>query len=272
MKKLFTLLAVIAVSVSTLSAQVCMPDSSLFDAAFPVQPLPFDPVVSPEGGITDTACIGQPFQFNFFAAVGDTFNLGTTSVMLDSIRLSPQTGVSNLPEGITFDCNPGSCVFVQNTLGCISLFGTVTDPALVGSYDLMLTVEVFIGGLPVPNEVTLPNVAITPGNYTLVVREADFANCRTVSSEDILQDLVQLKNKPNPFSDQTIIELISAISDEVNFEVFDLVGKRVHSERLNLTEGTNQIPFSGSNLQSGIYFYKISNQFGAVSSKMILSR
>ena len=273
MNKFFTLLALIAISVSTSFAQIsCTPDSTLLDADFPVQPLPYDPIANPQGGITDTACIGQPFEFTFFAAVGDTLNLGLSKIPLDSIRMSPVNGIGNLPAGLTFNCNPGNCVFVRNTLGCMTVSGMVTDPTLVGEYNLTLTVEAFLNSAPIPNTITLPIPTVTPGNYTLVVREADFTNCDVVSSQDILEDLVQLKNKPNPFSIETIIEMTSAISGEVNFEVFDVVGKRVHLEKAILEEGKNQISFNGSNLENGIYFYKISNHLGAVSSKMVLSK
>jgi len=272
MSKFFTLLAVLAISVSTSSAQICTADSTLIDSEFPVQPLPFDPVISPDGGIPDTACIGVPFLFPFSAAVGDTLNFAGASVPLDSIRLPLVDGIGGLPPDFSYECNPPNCVFSRNTLGCIAIFGTAMDPAIVGEYDLSISVEAFINGLGIGQPITLPNPVLAPGNYTLVVRPADFTNCATVSSEDILSDLVTLKNVPNPFNGMTSIELTSAFSGEVSFEVFDMVGKRMHTEQVQIVEGRNAIPFNGTNLQSGIYFYAIKNRLGFVSEKMVVSK
>lgn len=269
MSKFFTLLAVIAISASTSFAQVCTPDSTLIDAAFPVQPLPFNPQTM-EGGIPDTACIGIPYFFAFQAAVGDTFNFSGLSLPLDSIRLATTGAIGNLPDGISYECNPGDCVFRKNTLGCISIKGTVMDAAFIGEHNLTINVEVFLNGTG-GTGVTLPTPA-TPGNYTLTVKPADFTNCATVSFKESLTDLIKLRNVPNPFQGMTSIELTSAFSGEVQFEVFDMVGKVLHSENIQLLEGKNAIPFNGTNLQSGIYFYAIKNHLGFVSEKMVVSK
>jgi len=272
MSKFFTLLAVLAISVSTSFSQVCTPDSTLIDAEFPVQPLPFDPINSPDGGIPDTACIGLPYFFPFQAAVGDTLNAGIAMLPLDSIRLPIVGGIGGLPPGLNYECNPGDCVFRKNTLGCIAISGTVMDPAAVGEYDLTLSVEAFLNGSSSPTAVSLPIPTVTPGSYTIVVRPADFTNCSTVSSEDLLSDLITLRNVPNPFNGMTSIELTSAFSGEVNFEVFDMVGTKIHKEEVQLLEGKNAIPFNGTDLQSGIYFYAIKNHLGFVSEKMVVSK
>ncbi len=269
MSKFFTLLAVIAISTSTMSAQVCQPDSTLIDAAFPVQPLPYDPATM-QGGIPDTACIGIPYFFAFQAAVGDTFNFSGLSLPLDSIRLATSGAIGNLPDGFSYECNPGDCVFRKNTLGCIAIKGTAMNATSIGEHDLTISVEVFLNGTN-GTPVTLPTPA-TPGNYTLVVRPADFTNCSTVSDSEPLSDLIKLRNVPNPFHGTTTIELTSTFSGEVNFEVFDMVGKALHSEKVQLLEGKNNIPFDGTNLQSGIYFYAIKNHLGFVSEKMVVSK
>ena len=270
MSKFFTLLAILAISVSTSFSQVCMPDSSLINAAFPVQPLPYDSATM-MGGIPDTACIGIPFFFAFQAAVGDTFSFNGTSLPLDSIRLATTGSIGNLPDGISYDCNPGDCVFKKNTLGCIAIQGTIMDDSFVGEHNLTISVEAFLGS-PIPLPLTLPIQGATPGNYTLVVKPADFTNCATVSNTETLTNLIKLRNVPNPFYGTTQIEMTSAFTGEVSFEVFDMVGKRLHTEKIQITEGKNAIPFDGSNLQDGIYFYAIKNHLGFVSEKMVVSK
>lgn len=270
MKKFFTLIAFLAVG-NLSFAQTCTPDSSVINAAFPVQPLPYDSITG-LGGIPDTACIGKYFEFSFTAALADTFSLNGTSAQLDSIRLPLVGGVTNLPEGVTYGCSPGDCVFRANTLGCVLLSGTVTDPALVGSYDLKLNVQLFLNGASFPLPITLPIPAVTPGSYTLVVREADFSNCASVGAFEPLEELVTLKNVPNPFSTNTTIEVTSHVNSEVSFEVSDMTGRRIHSEKVNLVQGKNTIPFVGSDLSDGIYFYSLKNELGTVSGKMVVSK
>lgn len=252
-------------------AQTCMPDSSLIGADFPVQPLPYDASTG-EGGISDTVCINTPYEFAFQAAVGDTFALAGAMVPLDSIRLPVAGAVGNLPVGIDYYCNPPSCVFQKNTLGCINLAGTVTDPAFIGNHSLTIAVEVFLNGSPAGLPVSLPIPTVTPGEYILGVREEGSMSCMPSSTEDPLERAISMKNVPNPFSGNTVIEAFSHLNTNVSFEVYDMMGKVLHIEAINLFEGKNTIPLDGSSLTEGIYFYALKNQMGTVTGKMVVSK
>jgi len=77
---------------------------------------------------------------------------------------------------------------------------------------------------------------------------------------------------PNPFNEVTTISLNSKLQGDFNFQVFDLLGKQVHTSAINLREGKNTIEYNGSGLDNGIYIYTIENELGAVSGKMVLKR
>jgi len=96
--------------------------------------------------------------------------------------------------------------------------------------------------------------------------------CMTASNDDLLGTFVQMKNVPNPTQGFTQIQLNSTITSELDFQVFDLLGKEVHRQQVQIFEGANNFEFDGSRLSDGIYIYSVSNQDGRLSNKMIINR
>jgi hypothetical protein len=65
-------------------------------------------------------------------------------------------------------------------------------------------------------------------------------------------------NYPNPFNPVTIIKLNLNQSQHVNISIYDMLGKLVENLCNNfLVQGSYNFQFSGANLCSGIYFYKL---------------
>jgi hypothetical protein len=266
MKQIFTLFVLFLFGF-TLQAQNCVPDSTLANADFPVQPPPYDPTDFPDGGIKDTACINIPFDFVFSAVVGDTFSLPIADVPLDSIRIPVVGGIVGLPTGVSYACNPPTCVFEKNTLGCIDLYGTITNPSAIGEYDLKISVQIFANGSPQPFSFILPDGVIIKGAYNLVVREESFNNCATVSAKNVLKDYVSTQVLPNPFSDQAILQVSSFSNEDLELTIFGLTGEILKSQQIRIVEGTNRIEIDGSQLNSGLYYYSLSNENGIISGK-----
>ena len=83
---------------------------------------------------------------------------------------------------------------------------------------------------------------------------------------------VQLaQNYPNPFNTGTIIRFSIPVSSDVTIDIFDILGRRVTrlaNDRFDA--GIHEIPFSGSNLASGVYIYRLTTQFGVQTKKMVL--
>jgi hypothetical protein len=80
-------------------------------------------------------------------------------------------------------------------------------------------------------------------------------------------------NYPNPFNPQTVIEYTLPISAPVKLTVFDATGKQVSvlvSE--NQSAGTYTVPFDGSSLASGVYFYRLAAGHNVVTQKMLLTK
>ena len=72
---------------------------------------------------------------------------------------------------------------------------------------------------------------------------------------------------PNPFVNELVFEISDQISVNTKFEMFDGIGKLITSGMLKNTEPT--VVYDGSNLPSGVYFVKISDNIKTSTSKII---
>jgi hypothetical protein len=266
MKQFFTLFLSLFF-LTVVGAQTCLPDSTLADAEFPVQPPPFDPVSFPDGGIKDTACINTPFDYVFSAVVGDTFSLGIANLPLDSIRMPVNNAIIGMPVGLNYACNPPNCVFEQNTLGCINLYGELTDDALIGEYDLKISVQVFLNGSPQPVNFVLPDGNFIMGEYKLVVREESFNNCATVSTDTPFEDYTETKVIPNPSSGNALLEITSRENTSATLQIMNINGQIIEERQVNVLDGVNTIGLDLNDYQNGLYLYHLSNGSGRVSGK-----
>ncbi len=81
------------------------------------------------------------------------------------------------------------------------------------------------------------------------------------------------QNYPNPFNPSTQIKYLIPKSSFVTIKVYDIVGREVatliNEEK---PEGIYKVEFNGSNLASGIYFYKIEAGNYSAVKKMILMK
>jgi len=81
------------------------------------------------------------------------------------------------------------------------------------------------------------------------------------------------QNYPNPFNPSTAIAYQLSAASEVTLEVFDVLGREVAvlvSEWQ--TQGNYKVTFDGSNLSSGLYFYRLSAGGFVATKKMILTK
>jgi hypothetical protein len=275
MKKKITLILfglLFSAGIFAQSIPTCKPIANLPDTAVGVFPLPYDAKLAPKGGISDTACLNTYFQFPFTIAVPATFNVaGIGALPINSIALNPKTAVGNLPAGLQYVCNPPSCVFLRATKGCVVLYGSPTDAATVGRNDLKITGLV---NTVIPIEVTFPSAQIsTPGNYYLFIRPKGSPACKPLSTDDLLAATkLKVTNWPNPFSGSTQIEIDSELRGRFDLRVFDLLGKMISRQPLDLIKGINRVTYEAENLMPGIYVYSITDGFNTVSRKMVVER
>jgi hypothetical protein len=79
------------------------------------------------------------------------------------------------------------------------------------------------------------------------------------------------QNYPNPFNPETKIKFGLPKEGNVKLTVFDASGRQIE-ELVNqkLNAGTFEVTWNGSNLSSGIYFYKLVAEGFAETKKMIM--
>ena len=79
------------------------------------------------------------------------------------------------------------------------------------------------------------------------------------------------QNFPNPFNPKTKIKYEIVKSGFVNLKVFDILGREIKTlVNENKNVGTYEIDFDANNLNSGIYFYKLTTNNFSEMKKMIL--
>jgi Secretion system C-terminal sorting domain len=272
MKKTLLLSLLLLSGFASLYAQIpqCKRDSSVLkDTANIVAPLPYTMLV-PKYNLNE-ACINQPYRQFVTIEVPPTIVVAGIPATLTSASLATTGAVVNLPSGLTYACDPPNCVFNSGTLGCIVVYGTpnMPKPTLPDTFDLKINANVLTTLLPVPVPVEFPG-PIAPGNYFMVVKPAG-STCLS-STIDLGSRIASMKNAPNPFGDQTLIEVESMITGDFNFEVFDLLGQRVHLQSVRLNEGANQLTFDAGELPNGSYLYSLNNGQGRATKMMVIAR
>ena len=95
----------------------------------------------------------------------------------------------------------------------------------------------------------------------------------SVKSENRPGELALDQNYPNPFNPSTKIALRVPSAGQVNLKIFDLGGGEVATVvNDELQAGDHEISFSGGNLASGIYIYRLKAGNSILTKKMILTK
>jgi hypothetical protein len=141
MRKLFTSFLSLAVASTLATAQVCTPNPNAIDVGDPgeIWPEEFDVVFNCTSLYQQVITAIVPPTLEVLPGIPATVNNYTINDVL------------NLPPGFTYACNPGSCVFVGSTTGCVLLAGNPTGvtPGLydvIGDFTVSVTLPPFLGG------------------------------------------------------------------------------------------------------------------------------
>jgi len=81
------------------------------------------------------------------------------------------------------------------------------------------------------------------------------------------------QNYPNPFNARTFISYTLPTAGKVTLEVFDVTGRKVATLMNGFQNpGRNRVPFDGTKLATGVYFYRLNVNGVSESRKMILMK
>jgi hypothetical protein len=251
-------------SVVQVSAQTCVRDSSLIGTDTIVSPQPWtteDPTI-----YTAPACINEPYTQSVTFNVPETFTYLGTTVPVTKITVALTGAVTGLPDGLNYSCDPPNCEFNANTLGCMLVSGTPTPNNTPGDKELKINVTVF-SIISIPLE--FPG-QVSPGQkYFITVK--NMGEC-TVGTNDLSGQIAGIKNAPNPFGQFTSVIVEAITGGQYTFEVYNLLGKKVQDQIIQLTPGSNQFTFDAGELPNGTYFYALGNREGRVSNAFVINR
>ncbi len=103
------------------------------------------------------------------------------------------------------------------------------------------------------------------------IRVSTLNSTSTIEGELYPTSFTLLANYPNPFNNRTIISYSLPGTGHVKVEIYDLLGKMMHTLFDGIQEsGLHHLPFNANQLSSGIYFYSIQYNNIRLTGKMSL--
>lgn len=303
MKK--ALLSIVAgvMSVGFASAQ-CTPDPSLAGSPFGLWPDSLATVYTCVGcgdhsRIVDLVTF-KDTVIGFEIVPGNPTDV---TVYIDAFKI---TEVRNIPTGMTYGTNvendgsqdpqtapwgiwynAGTVPNQTSTQGCVYINGTESqwnDLAALSNYgagrgavQLEIDVDVRIAGTnpdlssiiqngswmsAVP--ASLGGGAITVDDYWLVAQESSVGIVEVDESKFML-----VNNYPNPFNGVTNITFNAPYDMQgLEFNVYSILGSRVHTEKFDAERGMNTIKYDGTQLSSGLYIFTLTDGNTTLTRKM----
>ena len=105
----------------------------------------------------------------------------------------------------------------------------------------------------------------------LIKTEPDPSSAIEIDFTKFPEEITLSQNYPNPFNPSTKIKFELPKPETVKIEVFNIIGQKIET-LLNkpMPAGYHEVEFSGQNLSSGIYLYKIETGAWKDVKKMIL--
>jgi hypothetical protein len=94
---------------------------------------------------------------------------------------------------------------------------------------------------------------------------ADFV---LLANTELLQENIQIVALPNPFDNQTIIQISAAQNTPLSLQLYDATGRVVQQ----LESGNNQFEISRNDLPSGVYFYQIFSAHQPIGRGKLIAR
>lgn len=246
MKKI--VLVILGFMISTLvHAQVCTPFWN--DTSYGIHPDTIENL--------PIAYVNVPYDVVIQFKVPATATYYNLPVAIDHVVLDSVGGLSVVPTSVPFyfNCNPSTCSFKHDSVGCVRIQGT---PTTVGTYDLVINTRVFITAV---SGVLFP----TPG-YKLVVNDNIGIPAISKTGFDVSQNL------PNPVTSFTNVYVNLERAENFIIKISNLVGTEVYRENIIGKKGLNNVSIDASRLTQGIYFYSVSNGAQSITKRMVVER
>lgn len=92
-----------------------------------------------------------------------------------------------------------------------------------------------------------------------------------IIQSELPKEFLLLQNYPNPFNPLTNLKFLLPVSGITSLKIYDVLGREIQVlVNQHLSRGTYEVQFDGSNLPSGVYFYKLESNSFTETKKMVL--
>ncbi|HEX5001392.1 MAG TPA: T9SS type A sorting domain-containing protein [Bacteroidia bacterium] len=233
----------LAIGIYGFAGAQCIPDTTITD-----------PGIYPDSATgLPPGVINMPYNEVIQVKVLTDTTVSGLTVLVTNITI---TQVSGLPPGISYSCNPTSCIFPGGSNGCITLSGT---PTASGTFPM--TVDLLIEGTLFGSPISQPS---TVDYYNIFIAGTSGI------SEAINFGIVS--NNPNPANDYTDLVFGTPAGGEFPLKIYDLIGKEVYSQVIRAMPGNNTVRIKTSQLTAGVYMLTLGNGSSVATRKFVVSR
>ncbi len=232
---------------------VCVPDTQYTEIGLYPDSLPSGNVGQPYDQVVhvvvpqDTMVTVQPFG---------TIEVDICSITIDSIP--------NLPAGMTYECNGGTCVWeIDHTPGvtnrfCVKLSGTPTEAVLPD--DSLIVYATASPGAYDTTSQTCDTLTINlPDSLTTLVYKAALKLETSATAIQANLNPLQLSVFPNPSgAEPATLTLTLPVADRVRMTVYSIRGeKMLVSEQGRLPSGTHAWLLPAAELPASLYIVEV---------------
>ena len=228
----------------------CVPDAQYSDSTWGIWPDTAQNFISGNTGVYYEQIVN--FKLPSDAGSLDPLYTGYT---LDSVSL---VSVDGIPPGISFSCNTSNCTWDGGEQGCATISGI---PTTNGTYPINLKILgcVSLFGIVICDTAVFSNYVIQIGSVG-------------IGNYELTNNPLKLKKAfPNPSNQSTNIHYETIKSENVSFEMTNLLGKSIIYSTIISKIGLNSILINTSDLSNGIYLYSISNGKTRSTKRLIVN-
>lgn len=192
---------------------------------------------------------------------------GTYLLVTNLCRYPEPAILTNLNGPYYPTSNPIRLIGLPGDFSLVDTFFTVNgspsthfNPGLgIGQYDICYYVD---GGAPKSTGQTDPGC---------LQKVCGVINVGTTDVNEISNSRYELlQNRPNPFSQMTIIGFVLPESCDVTLQVVDVTGRVIQEKNGWYESGGNEAILMLENIPSGVYFYTLNSRFGLLKKSMMV--
>ncbi len=255
-----------------------------FNVVMQAQPTcTLDPVfiASPKYGIwPDSATnfvsgqVGQPYAQNITVKVPLDTVQSPVKICFTRFELlvPPSYPNYNLPPGLILTGNPSNLKFPGNANSCAIISGT---PTTAGTYTLHFQVDVY--GTTILSFQNCPTPVDPNTGSKIQTQNIDYYIINILpatSIQDVYNNISNFTLYPNPAANNISINFNSSVSELLQISLSDVTGKVLLNKALASQIGNNTFTLDVSELESGIYFYNISNHANSslVRNRIVINK